>query len=265
VGSANNLYTRISFYYSLSSILRGLKRYKSHIFSALLKYGYSKFNFEILEYCDPKDLLLIREQYYLDLLKPEYNILKFAGSTLGKTHSEEVRANISNAFSKAKNPMFGKIRPEGAGRPSQKIEVLDIKNNITTKYESISETISALKVGRTTLFRQLSSKNPKPYKNQYIFKRLFTKLALSQNDLAQTNLMLNSSAPFKNSNLSAYLAGLIEGLGTFSIHDKKSKAIKYRPMIIIVFKKADLPLAEYLKNITNSGKIYIKSDRGYIL
>jgi hypothetical protein len=39
---------------------------------------------EILEYCEPSKVLE-REQYYIDLLKPEYNILKTAG--LGNTHS----------------------------------------------------------------------------------------------------------------------------------------------------------------------------------
>jgi hypothetical protein len=68
-----------------------------------------------------------------------------------------------------------------------------------------------------------------------------------------------------NSKLSSYLAGLIEGDGTFAIHDIKSTAKKYRPMIIIVFKKTDLPLAQYLKNITNCGEIFLKSNRGYIL
>jgi len=42
---------------------------------ALLKYGYSSFRLEILEYCDPMDAVK-REQYYIDLLAPEYNILK---------------------------------------------------------------------------------------------------------------------------------------------------------------------------------------------
>ena len=46
-----------------------------------------------------------------------------------------------------------------------------------------------------------------------------------------------------NSQLGSYLAGLIEGDGTFAVHDKKSTAKKYSPMIIVVFKKADLPLA----------------------
>lgn len=68
-----------------------------------------------------------------------------------------------------------------------------------------------------------------------------------------------------NSNLGPYLAGLIEGDGTFAIHDIKSTAKKYRPMIIIVFKLADLPLAEYLQELTNCGTVYKKSDRGYVL
>jgi len=45
------------------------------IYKALLKNGYSNFTLEILEYCDSEDLIK-REQYYLELLKPEYNILK---------------------------------------------------------------------------------------------------------------------------------------------------------------------------------------------
>ena len=35
-----------------------------------------------------------REQYYLDCLKPEYNILKIAGSSLGFKHSEETKVKI---------------------------------------------------------------------------------------------------------------------------------------------------------------------------
>ena len=65
--------------------------------------------------------------------------------------------------------------------------------------------------------------------------------------------------------IGAYLAGLIEGDGTFAVHDKNSTAKKYAPMIIIVFKKADLPLAKYLQNLTKCGTVYLKSNRGYVL
>jgi hypothetical protein len=85
------------------------------------------------------------------------------------------------------------------------------------------------------------------------------------NSLNNINNSLNNNNNSFNYNLNSYLAGLIEGDGTFAIHDKNSISKKYRPMIIVVFKKADLPLAEYLKNITNCGIVYIKSNRGYVL
>ena len=69
----------------------------------------------------------------------------------------------------------------------------------------------------------------------------------------------------QNSILGPYLAGLIEGDGTFAVHETKSTSKKYRPIIIIVFKLADLPLAEYLQKLTNCGNVYRKSDRGYVL
>ena len=45
-------------------------------------------SYEILEYCEPKKCIE-REQHYIDLLKPEYNILLKAGSLLGYKHSED--------------------------------------------------------------------------------------------------------------------------------------------------------------------------------
>jgi group I intron endonuclease len=59
----------------------------------LLKYGYSKFKLEILKYCSPAACLKW-EQLYIDLLKPEYNILKTAGSLLGYKHSEQSLAKM---------------------------------------------------------------------------------------------------------------------------------------------------------------------------
>jgi hypothetical protein len=57
------------------------------IYKALIKYGYSSFRLDILEYCT-YSVLISREQYYLDNLNPIYNILKKAGSNIGFKHSE---------------------------------------------------------------------------------------------------------------------------------------------------------------------------------
>lgn len=93
VGSSVNLRRRFNTYYSFSYLTRN----KSLISKALLKYGYSRFRLEILEYCDPS-VLMEREQYYIDLLKPEYNILKIAGSLLGFKHSDSTRERLSKFY-----------------------------------------------------------------------------------------------------------------------------------------------------------------------
>ena len=148
---------------------------------------------EILEYCDSK-YVISREQYYIDLLKPKYNILKIAGSNLGYKHSEETRAKISVAgkgktlseLTKAKmsdsqkavnrsgknHPMFGKAKPEGAGTPSQKIEVLDLLTNERIEYESINAAALALGVNRSTISLYFINNQKKPYKNRYTFKKI---------------------------------------------------------------------------------------------
>jgi len=61
---------------------------------ALLKYGYYNFSLEVLEYCDYSKLI-IREQYYIDKLNPEYNILKIAGTNLGFKHSNISKLKMS--------------------------------------------------------------------------------------------------------------------------------------------------------------------------
>lgn len=57
------------------------------IYRTLLKYGYSSFKLDILEYC-PISILISREKHYIDNLNPLYNILKTTGSLTGFTHTE---------------------------------------------------------------------------------------------------------------------------------------------------------------------------------
>src|SRR5947209_20238381 len=81
------------------------------IYKILLRYGYSNFTIKILEYCD-SEKCIEREQYYIDLLKPKYNILKRAGSSLGFKHTEETLAKISAANKGEKHPMYDKTNTE---------------------------------------------------------------------------------------------------------------------------------------------------------
>lgn len=87
IGSSTSLDRRLLNYYRPSY----LKFTNTIIAKALLKYSHSAFSLEILEYLTYDDsltrkenaeLLLKREQYYFDLLNPEYNrSLQTAGPT----------------------------------------------------------------------------------------------------------------------------------------------------------------------------------------
>lgn len=81
-------------------------RYRAHLFikkqgskivkNAVIKYGIENFAFVVLEYVDNnKNLILEREQYYIDLLQPVYNIAKIAGSVMGIKRSIEQRIKQS--------------------------------------------------------------------------------------------------------------------------------------------------------------------------
>lgn len=100
VGSSTMLNDRFRRYFN-HSYLSSSKRGASLICKALLKYGYAGFRLEILEYC-PISIVLDREQFYIDKLNPEYNILKIAGSNLGYKHSEASLKLMSEA-SKSRN------------------------------------------------------------------------------------------------------------------------------------------------------------------
>lgn len=107
---------------------------KSIIYSAILKNGYNNFNLEIIEYCDEADILN-REQYYLNLLKPKYNILKVAGSSLGYRHSDITKGKMSILNTKEKHPFFGKKHTEESklkmslSRKAFYVKVIDVITN----------------------------------------------------------------------------------------------------------------------------------------
>ena len=72
------------------------KHHNKHLQSSFNKYGECNFNFNIVEECLKEDLIK-KEQYYIDTLKPEYNICKIAGSIEGIKRSEETKRKISES------------------------------------------------------------------------------------------------------------------------------------------------------------------------
>ena len=103
IGSASDLYKR--FHRHLSQLIKNKheNRYLQNIFN---KHGWFNFKFELIEFCDI-DNLISREQYYIDTLNPNINILRVAGSPLGVKRSDEYRLKMSNSQKNRNSENYG--------------------------------------------------------------------------------------------------------------------------------------------------------------
>lgn len=82
----------------------------------------------------------------------------------GRKLSEETKTKMREAKK-------GQAKIEGSGRPYQKISVLDIQNNFTTDYDSMTEAARALNIKIGNLSRRLKLNITKPYKKRYIITK----------------------------------------------------------------------------------------------
>jgi hypothetical protein len=139
---------------------------------------------EILEYC-PISTVLAREQFYIDKLNPEYNILKVAGSNLGYKHSEaslklmslaSKRRNESEEVLKFKREVMlgrklSKEQLEMMSKNSPHKVAIILSNTTTGKREEFSSLTNAalfLGIHSTTVKSYLI--NNKPYNGYTITK-----------------------------------------------------------------------------------------------
>lgn len=91
IGSAINLYNRM---HTHLTHLKQNKHCNLKLQRFVNKYGIENLFFECIELCD-KENLIKKEQFYIDTLKPFYNIAKIAGSTLGVKITKEQSEKLS--------------------------------------------------------------------------------------------------------------------------------------------------------------------------
>ena len=132
------------------------KHVNKHLQNAYNKYGREAFEFEVLEIIDIddsiKENLLMREQFWIDNLKPAYNILPVAGSNLGYHHTKETKQKISNSTKGVK-----KSESHAKHRKSQSHH--SIINIDGVVYNSIKEASEKTKVKYNTIQRRLKNPN----------------------------------------------------------------------------------------------------------
>lgn len=148
-----------------------------------------------------------REQGYIDLLAPEYNILKIAGSLLGFKHSEETLKNFRNRKHSEQskklmseinlgknNPRFGKTHTEETKalmRAAQLGKVLsesaktkmsvdrgtaikgfDLETNETSIFSSMKKAAEALGVTQPALSQRFKKASSFLFKGRYQIEKI---------------------------------------------------------------------------------------------
>ena len=179
---------------------------------SIQKYGLNNFSFIIIEYFPgfvfKEDLrkshlqLLERETFYIKNLKPEYNILKTSGSSLGYKHIDETRLKMKMYYSQDRKKKIGELNKgknlseKTIGLISEKrklnmrnleykklylekvkdylfkgkkVELLDSKFNLITEYSSVTETSEIFKCDRKTIRKYLNSPS-KMFRKKFYLK-----------------------------------------------------------------------------------------------
>jgi len=175
IGSSTNLTNRFHDYFNSRRLREGTE--KNMIISrALIKYGYSNFKLEILEYCEPENAIK-REQFYIDSLKPEYNILQIAGSSLGYKHTESSLTKLRGlTFTEEHKDNLKKARASrvtteetrakmALARGGGIVIVTNVETLETVKYVSVSQAAKELGTNHVTLGRYIKSQ--KVFRSMY--------------------------------------------------------------------------------------------------
>lgn len=168
VGSSKNLSKR--------KIAHFLKLYNNnhpniHLQASYNKYGKDVFIFNIIEHVEDITELVNREQYWIDILKPEYNKRLIANSNLGSIFSEFAKLNMSKAMTGEGNNFFGKSHSTES-KEKMKLAKLgkklseDHKTKILLKHQkkTFQYTLEGLYVNEYVSLKETAEKNNFNYK-----------------------------------------------------------------------------------------------------
>lgn len=112
IGSSGNIFERLKAHLKR---LRANKHHSRKLQNSWNKWGESAFTLSVLETCEPQDLIN-REQFWMDLKNPFYNICRTAGSPRGVKHTEQTRANMRAAQAKRSPATNQKVAEANTGK-----------------------------------------------------------------------------------------------------------------------------------------------------
>lgn len=160
IGSSADVRCRIKEHF------RDLRKGEHHsicLQRAYNKYGEQNLGIKMLKYVDIKTQLIIEEQKYFNILKPEYNISPVAGSSLGCKMS-----HIDNLKNSERNSGFGNGNAK-IKNISQVEKIVSLRNSGKT----LKQIASFLNVNWSTIQRLLNGKTKTNNATKEIIKDSF--------------------------------------------------------------------------------------------
>jgi hypothetical protein len=169
VGSSKNLFNRLSNYFD-NYYLNKVKD-KMIICSALLRYGHTNFILYVLEVLPHDDIpkILYREDYFVKLVKPSYNIAAVLNPFVGENHPRFGKEVLPEQRAKTSQTLKGRVRTqeviENHRKGAQALKKIIYCYDFHTKefvvdFESIRGMSRVLDVHQLSIQRKVDNNKP---------------------------------------------------------------------------------------------------------
>lgn len=171
IGSSKNIYHRLKRHYS---DLERKKHQNPYLLNSYIKHGKNAFTVEILEETS-FDLLTQKEQYYIDTLKPDYNIIiDVVRQVTPLSSRKKISKTLKDKYKK------GILLPRKNDEQKKPVIIYDKECNCVGSYESensagkkLEKLYIGLKRGFGIINNVINNRNRlknNKYKNHYFFR-----------------------------------------------------------------------------------------------
>lgn len=145
VGSSSNLNRRKDNHFK--SLIKG-NHHSKYLQNSFNKYGVINFVFEILAKAPKERIYLLKlEQFFLNNLKPTYNMTLTAGSQLGTKHTVYAKLKMrQKKLGIPKSKSHIQLLAQTRYKPIQ--QICPLTCNIIAEYDSVKEAANMLKVDK---------------------------------------------------------------------------------------------------------------------
>lgn len=139
IGSSIDIYNR---FHEHLHLLKRNSSHNNHLQNAWNKYGEDAFDISVLEFCNP-EIRFSREQYYIKMIQPEYNLTESVIANYGHSCSEETKLKISETLKKRYK--LGELHAYKQDHAQRSCKIYDIHTyECFGHYSSIADACRAL-------------------------------------------------------------------------------------------------------------------------